>query len=202
MARRPSRRFNTLIVLAVLAGLLFLSRNVWLPLAGRSLIRDDGPAKADVAVVLAGDYYGRRVEKAAQLVRDGFVPRVIVSGPEGMFGMPESDLAIAFAVRKGYQADWFIPFPHDGLSTRAEAAAIVPELRRRNVRSFILVTSDYHTARAARIFRQAAKDGGPEMRVVAAPDRHFRADSWWKTRQGQKMVFMEWSKTLATAVGL
>ena len=66
-----------------------------------------------------------------------------------------------------------------------------------------MVTSDYHTARSARIYlaTERALGGGPAMRVVAAPDRHFQIDSWWKSREGLKTVFMEWSKTVATAVG-
>ena len=201
MAERLSRLSQVILGVAVTAGLLFVSRGLWLPLAGQALIRDDGPAKADIAIVLAGDFYGHRIETAAELVRRGFVPAVIVSGPGGIYGVHESDLAIAFAVRKGYPAEWFIPFPNSALSTREEAALFIPELRRRNIRSFLLVTSDFHTARSARLFRSAARSG-PEMRVIAAPDEHFRADSWWHTRQAQKIVFIEWSKTLATAVGL
>jgi len=188
----------------VVVGLLFVSRGLWLPLAGQGLIRDDGPAKADIAIVLAGDFNGRRIEKAAELVRRGFVPAVIVSGPQGMYGVHESDLAIAFAIRKGYPAEWFIPFPNSALSTREEAALFLPELQRRNIRSFLLVTSDFHTARAARLFREAARSTpgkNAEMRVVAAPHEYFHADSWWRTRQSQKVVFMEWTKTLATVVG-
>ena len=77
---------------------------------------------------------------------------------------------------------------------------ILPELRRRNVRSFLLVTSDFHTARAGRIFRSSARD--LEMRVVAVPDEHFRRASWWRTAEGVRIVFTEWSKTLATAAGI
>ena len=78
------------------------------------------------------------------------------------------------------------------------------ELRRRHVRSFLLVTSDYHTARARRIFLAAerAMGGGPAMRTVAAPDQFFRPDSWWRNREAQKTAFFEWSKTVATALGL
>lgn len=179
--------------------LLLATHPFWLPLAARPLMRNDGPAKADIVVVLAGDANGRRMMHAASLVRDGFAPAVLVSGPE-YYGIHECDLAINLAVRNGYPREWFIPFPHSALSTREEAAAIVPELRRRKIRSFLLVTSDYHTARSGRLFGAAA---APDiaMRVVSAGDRHFHADSWWKSREGMKAVFFEWTKTLATAMG-
>ena len=204
MARRRPFFFKLIFACAVLTLLLILSGPLWLPLAGRLLIHDEGAAKADIAVVLAGDIYGHRIRKAAELVRSGFVPVVLVSGPGPMYGMYESDLAIAFAVSKGYPQAWFISFPNSALSTREEASVIVSELRRRSVQSFLLVTSDYHSARAGRIFREAAQrtGGALDMRIVPAPDEFFRADTWWRSRQGQKIVFIEWSKTVATVLGM
>lgn len=200
--RPPIAKLAIFLVGAILLALL--SGSLWLPAVSRFLIHDDGPAKAEIAVVLGGDYYGRRILKAAELVRAGYVPAVLVSGPPGFYGSHESDLAVPFAGRHGYPEQWFIPFPNESLSTREEAGIMVAELRRRNVRSFLLVTSDYHTARAARLYRKAisATGGGLDMRVVAARDEFFRADSWWRERQSQKIVFFEWCKTVATAFGM
>jgi uncharacterized SAM-binding protein YcdF (DUF218 family) len=183
--------------------LAWFTRSLWLPAVGYALIHDEGPAKADIAVVLAGDWSGNRILKAGQLVREGYVPLALVSGPEGNYGFYESDLEIPFAERKGCPAEWFVAFPNQSHSTREEAAAILPELRRRNVKSFLLVTSDYHTARARRIYLalEHASGGGPAIRTVAAPDTYFRPQSWWLGRESQKTVFMEWSKTVATVFG-
>jgi len=192
------------LALAILLAAGVLARSLWLPALGYALVHDDGPAKADLVVVLGGDYYGRRILKGAELVRQGYAPAALVSGPAGFYGAYECDLAIPFAVRHGYPPEYFIPFPNQALSTREEASLALPELRRRKVRSFLLVTSDYHTARAARLFRAAlrAAGGGPVMRVVAAPDEFFRPDSWWRSRQAQKTVFAEWCKTIASAFGI
>jgi uncharacterized SAM-binding protein YcdF (DUF218 family) len=178
---------------------------VWLclPKIGGLLIHNDGPAKSDVAVVLAGDQWGNRIVKAAELVRDGYVPAVLVSGPP-FYAMHECDAAIDLAVRRGFPREWFIPVPSDALSTREEARVLLDVLRRRAVRSFLLVTSDYHTARSARIYHAEEQrlGGGPEFRTVAAPDRYFRRDNWWTSREGLKIAFFEWSKTVATALGM
>ena len=204
--RSYRRRLTTprfLLGLVLVVAVLFLARSLWLPAIAFALIRDDGPAKADLAIVLGGDYYGHRILKAAELVRQGYVPAVLVSGPPGFYGAHETELAIPFAVRHGYPAEWFIGFTHAELSTRGEVRVIVAELRRRNVRSVLLVTSDYHSARAARLFRSAerAAGGGPALRTVVASDEFFHPGSWWRSRQGQKTVFFEWSKTVATAFG-
>ena len=167
---------------------------------GRLLVRDEGPARADIAVVLAGDYYGNRVVRAAQLVQQGYVPSVLVSGPDMLYGHYECDLEIPFAVQRGYPESWFIRAPNEALSTREEAAAILPDLRRRGVHRFLLVTSDYHTARAARIYRAAAPD--LDLRVVAAPDEYFRVDGWWHNREARKIFLVEWLKTAANAMGM
>ena len=184
----------------LLAALLWLLHPLWMTALGSYLVSGEEPAQGDIAVVLAGDYSGHRVIQGAEMVRRGFTGKVLVSGPEGMYGYNEAELAIPLAVRSGYPEFWFIPFPNRSLSTRQEAAAIVPELRRRNVRRCLLVTSNFHTRRAGRLFRAAAPD--LEFRVIAAPDVAFRPDQWWHTREGQKRFVMEWMKTVSGWFGV
>jgi uncharacterized SAM-binding protein YcdF (DUF218 family) len=182
---------------------LFLSRDLWLRTLGNVLVRNDGPSKADIAVLLAGDAWGHRIEKAADMVRQGYVPAVLVDGPAGFYGMHESDAAIAYIVRRGCPQEWFINFPMNARSTEEEAEVVLPELRRRNIHSYLLVTSNFHTARAARTFRavQRALHYDAQMRVVASNDEDFSPDNWWHTRQGKKAAFIEWCKTFAAAAG-
>jgi uncharacterized SAM-binding protein YcdF (DUF218 family) len=167
---------------------------------GWYLVKAEEPTRADIVVVLAGDGCGNRILKAAELVRRGFTSRVLVSGPDGMYDSNEADLAISFAIHRGSPSSWFIPFPMRAYSTRQEARAVVPELRRLGVRRVLLVTSDYHTRRAWAVYRETA----PEMqfRVVAAPDQFFRPDDWWHRREGQKRFVLEWMKTIAGWLGI
>jgi uncharacterized SAM-binding protein YcdF (DUF218 family) len=203
VGRRFARFLKFLFILAVAAVIVYLARPLWLRGLGHALVHDDGPAKADIAVVLAGDYYGDRIEKAAGLVRQGYIPAVLVDGPPGFYGMNESTAAINYVVRKGNPAQWFIDFPIQANSTHEEAEKVLPELRRRNVHSYLLVTSDFHSGRARRIFRAEAQKMGynPEMRVVIAQGPDFNPDTWWHSREGKKAAFFEWCKTLGTALG-
>jgi uncharacterized SAM-binding protein YcdF (DUF218 family) len=182
----------------------YLSKGLWLPWFGYALVHDDGPAKADCAVVLAGDPRGNRIARGGDLVRQGYVPYVLVSGPPGFYGHNEADLAIDLMVSKGYPREWFIPIRHQGLSTRAEAEVFYAEFERRNVHSFLLVTSNFHTARARRTFLAQAKlhPGAPGFRTVSAPDRFFHPQDWWRNREGEKTVLTEWLKTFGHAAGL
>ena len=177
-----------------------LMRTLLLGVMGAILVHADQPARADYAVVLAGDYGGNRILKGAELVRQGFVRKAVVDGPKGSYGLDECDLAVDFAVKKGYPADYFIKLPMRATSTKEESERVIAELRRLGAHSFLLVTSEYHTRRAGNIFRKVT--GDLEMRVIAAPDEYFSPDSWWRNREGQKIVYMEWSKTVASWFGI
>ncbi len=202
-ARRRFLLASLLVFAAVLSG-LYLGAGLWLPVVGRALIWNDGPAPADVAVVLAGDYSGTRLTGGAELARRGLVPLVLVSGPPGMYGVNEADAAIRYIVARGYAAEWFAPVYHTALSTRDEARVLVAELARRRVRRVLVVTSNYHSRRARRLFLAAEHErgGGPEIRMVATADPFYDPASWWRSRQGCKTAFLEWSKTFATMVGI
>ncbi len=200
MARRFSPFLKGIVVVLVALALAVAAHSWWLAALGRMLVRDEGPARAEIAVVLAGDYYGHRILRAAELVKEGYVPNVLVSGPNMLYGFDECDLAIPFAMKSGYPQGWFIHSPNQSRSTREEAVAIVADLRRRGVHRFLLVTSDFHTGRAARIYRATAPD--LDMRVVAAPDEYFRANGWWRNREGRKIFAIEWLKTFANMLGM
>ncbi len=180
--------------------LLIAGTPLWLRAAGSYLVSAGEPGKAELIVVLAGDDHGNRILKAAELVRQGYAPKILVSGPECCYGHVESDLAIDYAVSNGYPRDWFISFPIEAHSTSVEARLILKELERRHVTHFLVVTSNYHTRRAAGIFRRLA--GAERFRMVAAPDWAFAPDSWWRTRDGQKQAFFEWAKTVSGWVGM
>jgi uncharacterized SAM-binding protein YcdF (DUF218 family) len=195
---RIIRILALVLAAVVLLGLIF--HNAVLAAMGSYLVKADSPQKADIALVLAGDVEGNRILTAAQLVRRGYVSKVLVSGPSGLYGYHECDLAIPFAVKAGYPESYFLHFEHDARSTQEEARDAIVRLRELGAHKILLVTSDYHTRRAGKIFRSAAPD--LQFIVIAAPDVSFTADGWWHTRQGEKTAFNEWLKTVTEPFGI
>jgi uncharacterized SAM-binding protein YcdF (DUF218 family) len=177
-----------------------------LPAVGRFLVEDDPAAHADAIVVLAGSYPDRILE-GVQLYRDGLAPRILIC--------PEPDTA---GFRRATELGVRIPRPYDinrmvaeqlgvpptaieilhhgGDSTFGEAEAVLAEALRRGYTSIILVTSKYHTRRAAAIYRFLAA-GKIQITVRSARDDDFQPESWWRDRLSARRLVIEYEKWLS-----
>ncbi len=197
MKRRLVIVLCALLALLILA-VAFRSRILWA--MGAMLVNAEAPRKADIVVVLAGDSAGNRVLKGAELVREGYAPRVYISNGLRFFGQSESDAAADFAARRGYSRDTMILAHGSPMSTDEESRTIVQELRRLGVHSVLLVTSPSHTARATRLLRRQAPD--MEIHPVAAPDPKWCGGYWWTQRECEKTWFFEEVKTVTGYFGI
>jgi uncharacterized SAM-binding protein YcdF (DUF218 family) len=183
-----------LIAISVAAFWLRLDRN---RILGDFLIRNDRPETADLIVVLGGDFWGSRVLSGAELVKKGYAPAALISGPPYRFSpqseyVPESDLAIQFLVQKGYSPSWFISYPNTARATIDEVGLLLKELKRRHARKFLVVTSNYHSRRAGLVFRMLCLTC--EFRVIAAPEDGFNPE----LDRGFDRIYQELPKLLAT----
>ena len=77
---------------------------------------------------------------------------------------------------------------------------VVPILKRRGLKEVILVTSNYHTARAKRIFQRAAGSFGPRFLVSSVDDGQFKPEDWWTRRRYAKTFVYEALKTVWSAI--
>lgn len=162
---------------------------------GSVLVRSGTPRNADIILVIGGDYTGERILKAAELERDGYAPRVFVSGGGSMYGFHEADLAVQFVRDHGYTSQKFVQFRYPAASTVDEALHVIPELRAMGVHRYLLVTSPEHTARAGRVFRRIAPD--LDVQMISAPSSVWNGGRWWASREGRKTWLMESCKTVA-----
>ncbi len=180
------------VLLALFAGYAF--HRPLLTALGGMLVEDDPLQKCDAAVVLSGEPGdGLRTRAAVKLYKEGWVRKIVLSGARGSFNHHESDFSQPLAISLGVPRDDTIAVPHSALSTLEEVQTLAPQIEQKGLRSIIVVTSNYHTRRAARYFRRVSR-GRLEVRAAAATDNWFFVDSWWHTREGLKTFFYEFTK--------
>jgi len=202
----PPRRkrgclFPILLLVLIAAGIRLLSEP-FLTACASYLIEDDGPRKADAILVLGGDRYGDRTLKGAELAKAGYAPVVYVDGPPRLMGYESTD-EVTYAEQKGgYPPAVFkeVHLPEDAESTRTEMMFVGKSMAADGIKSILLVTSNFHTRRAAKLWRQV--NPNINVTVVASSDPYFTPTTWWKTRPGQKTFVYEWLKTISVMFGI
>ena len=202
MAVIRSRRIVTILALFVagLAGVAF--HRPILTGAGQLLVEGNALEKADAAVVLSGEGgNGFRVSAAVRLYREGWVRRIVLSGAQVGYGRHESEFSMARALALGVPREDLLPLPSSYRSTQEEAEYILPRLESAGIRSLYVVSSNFHTARARRIFIRTANK---RMRVLAFPaaDDGFQPDSWWQSERGIQVFLFESLKQITSMANI
>jgi uncharacterized SAM-binding protein YcdF (DUF218 family) len=199
--RWPAFSFNlSHLLFAGLLVLTALSAIRWqavLTSLGAFLIDSQPPQPADLILVLGGDFWGPRVLAGAELAVGGYAPTVLLSGPP-YYGRPQGELSIDFLAQRGYPRQFFQVFANQAHSTIAEANDLRGELGRRKVKRVLLVTSSYHSRRAAIVLTLFC----PGIRFISIPatDPHYHVAEWWNNESSRRLFFSEWSKILGSVL--
>lgn len=190
------------LTLALIAGLLFLVYLAHDPLLRAFIewwIVDEAPEEVQAIVVLSGDsVFGDRLRHGADLYRQGYAVRLILSGRAIRANFSEAELMEREALAQGVPAGALLLVRHSGDSTLEAALALRQFLAEQKIRSIIVVTSNFHTRRARKIFRRVLRQTGVQVRVSASSDVRFNPRRWWKTRTGRKHMVLELLKFLNT----
>ncbi len=80
-------------------------------------------------------------------------------------------MSVDFAVQHGYPRSLFLPIRMEAQSTVDEARAMGPIFQRLGAKRIILVTNNFHSRRAAQVFRLFLPEF--DFRMEAAPDGVF-----------------------------
>ncbi len=174
--------------------------------AGRWLVLDEPPVKADYIVLLGGDL--SRPLHGADLYRQGYAARIAVSRPAlppqfenarrlGIRLPRQEELYRAVLVRKGVPVGAIDLFGEANLSTVQEAETLRAFLGDRPVR-LLVVTSPYHTRRVKVVFTRLLPRA--DVRVLASPYEEF-PERWWTNQAAAINVLLETAKLLYYAVG-
>ena len=182
-----------LLFLALFSSIVYLVRHPLMRVAANWWIVEDPLERADAIIVLGDDnFYGDRATRAAEIFRQGKAPLIIVSGRRlrpnvGVAELMEHDL-----VERGVPKQNIVRFTHDADGTAEEAEQLLPLVRQRNIKSVVLVTSNYHTRRARYTFRCIFPQD-IAVRVASARDGDFDPDHWWEKRKSIKELAREWT---------
>ena len=186
--------FSRLLWLLVFAGFLFslyLFRVPILQAAGHFWIVDDAPGPADAIMILGDDnLQADRAARAAELYRAHWAPHIVASGRPLRPYISIPDLEKRDLMERGVPESAIVPYPRPVADTKEEAEALRRLAVERGWRHVLVVTSTYHTRRTRFIFYRIWPHDY-EFRVIAAHDSEFDPDSWWRTREGLKLVLHE-----------
>ncbi|MGO0063404.1 YdcF family protein [Brevibacillus fluminis] len=126
----------------------------------------DKKQAADVGVVLGNkvepngrpsDRLQSRLEKAAELYKEGYFPRVIVSGGVGVEGFDEAKVMKQYLVDKGLPQEAVI-VDSQGLNTIMTAQNTQAIMKDLHMQSAMVITQFYHISRTKLAFHQAGID--------------------------------------------
>ena len=196
-----------------LFGLLALSALLlFLPFAGRILVRIDPLQASDLIFVLGGARVERWLE-AVDLYKEGWAPRIVLSPgyvepaeaalrTRGVEFPREGDLGRQAALALGIPANAISVLPDTVDNTAEEAVALERMFPPGQLHRVIVVTSGYHTRRAGFAFRRQFADS--PVQVIVRASRHSAAQPsrWWRHRADIRFVTSEWPKLAAYLAGL
>ncbi len=190
------------LCLLLLSGfVIYLAHPMYLPYWGEFLIVSDPLQRADAIVVLGGDdASGNRVSEAVSLLRKGWSDRLFLSGGPIARDVFYPEVMRKQAEKLGVPTSQIVLLPTNEVSgglatsTLSEAQLLLPQCRSREYHSIIVVTSNYHTRRAKRIFGRVFKDSGILVIVHPSPDDSFKVNHWWTRRADFRTWLLEMEK--------
>lgn len=186
---KTTRRLLLAILLVAVAAVAF--HRPLLAAAGRFLLYQDPLEKCDALVVLGGEEGdGLRLQEAARLYRQGWAPRIVLSGGPRVFGIHETEWSLPLALQLGLPRERLTTMPHDARSIWGEAHGLLPGLLKSGARSAILITSEPDARQVHAVYGRWAGQLHVVVRTVPSP--WFDPSSWWHTREGGKRFFYAW----------
>jgi uncharacterized SAM-binding protein YcdF (DUF218 family) len=189
------------VLLLLLLLLAFVSRARILTGIANYLIINDQLQPAD-AIFLLNSEYDTRPFRASVLYQQGLAPVIVIARSENTpvveLGLlpSDTDLSVGVMEKLGVPAEKIIILPSPGgvTSTVDEAAAFRKYAEANQVRSFILVTSAFHTRRARWVFEKAFTGMPVRLEMAAVPYRTFDQTNWWKDESGLITLNIEYVK--------
>lgn len=189
---------KALLLFSIILYLFYLLYAPVLNYIANELVYRDKVIPSDAIVVLTGDGTGERLMAGISLFKKGYGKKIVFWGGPIYWKVTIAELFLRQLKENGIGPKSAVWSEERLLqySTAGEEQVNMKLLKNIGARSFILVTSDYHSARARYIYAPLAEKNGMKMYVYPSQDSDVNLEGWWKDRTSAKIVFMELEKTV------
>ncbi len=184
-------------IFLLLCLIFFIFRVPLLEKIGSNLVLQDEIKPSDAIVVLSGSHSGNRIDEAIRVFNKGLGKVLVFSGYPYYPGMDSHFGMKQYAIKHGIPEEKIVMEKATGeRSTWGEALSNLKQLEKLKAKSFILVTSSFHTRRSKWVYERSIEKVGMDISfsVQSAPDPVVPFPIWWSVRSGQKKVFDEYLK--------
>jgi len=184
-----------------LSGLvIWMSRNVWMPVLGTGLDIGVPLRRADAVLILPGSEETRPFV-AAGLIRAGYADLALIpqtlANPDIQNGVATAtaETTRQILLKRGISDSKIVMLSGTSDSTFGDAQALSRYFEQTGAADVLVVTNAYHSRRARWVFRQVLQEHLDRLRFYSAPNG-FDARIWWQSRAGRQAVLSEWMKFL------
>ncbi len=167
--------------------------------AGSYLVIDQPPVPADAIVVFSGDR-GVRMEKAAELFRNGYAPKILISGGEVYEGLVMAEVMKDHGLSLGIPESAML-LEKQASSTFQNAEYTCDILRNNGMDQALVVTSDFHTRRTLWSLDRLYAPAGIRYSIIAADDPEFTKEAWWSSNKSAMNTLKEYIKMAGYLAG-
>lgn len=185
-----------MLVAAAVLGMTAMAARLALPVLPGWFVRADPPAPCDVIVVSGSDPEGSTEVEGARLWHRGLGRFLLCAGRPAAWHVEEDEVMARHAQSLGVPTERILRFPipfsdaPDAGTLREEIRRLRPFLRRRGVRSALVLSAELQSRRESLLLRPWRRAG---IRVLVHPvaGPEFHAAGWWRRRMDTKVVVSE-----------
>jgi len=160
----------------------------WLEAAGQA------PVRADAIIVLGGND-GDRALRALGLYKEGYAPKIVLTGLERGRASPPANLTwrAEYLVARGVPKS-ALRFEIYSENSYEEAENILDLMRKQGWRTVIAVSDPPHMRRLAWTWHRVFKGSGLTYALVASAAQWWMPGDWWRDEHSGAFVITEYIK--------
>ena len=152
------------------------------------------PVHADAIIVLGGND-GDRALRALGLYREGYAPKIVLTGLERGRASPPANLTwrAEYLVARGVPKS-ALRFEIYSENSYEEAENILELMKKQGWRTVIAVSDPPHMRRLAWTWHRVFKGSGLSYALVASNAQWWMPDAWWRDEHSGAFVISEYIK--------